>query len=128
MGLLTDRQLKEYFNAIKRFMPVYKKDEKKFLSDLKDGIQDFRIDHPDCTMDGIYDRYGTPNQVVADYLIAANPEYLNKRVFLFRTLRRIFTFIVILVFLFFSIKASLLYKSYQKSNETIIVKETTIIE
>lgn len=128
MNPVTDAQLKDYYKSIKCLLPICRKEEKQFLSALADSIEEFCACRPDATLDEIYERYGLPNQVVADYYTSMDYEDLEKRISFSTMLKRLCAFIVILVLLFFSVRTILLYRSYQKSNEATITEKVIVIE
>ena len=59
-----DRELKIYLKQIKTFMPFCGKEEKSFIQDLRQNIEDYIEAHPDCTWDEVAEQFETPQEAV----------------------------------------------------------------
>ena len=68
MGELSEKELKKYYKQIKSNLPMYTSKEKKFISDLQSSVCEYIEAKPECIMDDIVERFGTPNEIVQTYL------------------------------------------------------------
>ena len=57
MQKISQTELKQYFKQIKLLLPIYGKEEKIFLSDLKRAVDTYIEEHADCTYADILERF-----------------------------------------------------------------------
>ncbi|MCD8147588.1 MAG: DUF6120 family protein [Clostridiales bacterium] len=79
--------VKQYLRAVRNLFPVMSKPERAYLAHLKTSIQDYFGERQPATMEEIAAVFGSPEQVLGDYLDQAEPEYLLRRVKLARRWR-----------------------------------------
>lgn len=123
-----NEQLKQYFKQIKLLLPIYSKDEKIFMKDLQQSMQDYIEEHPACTYEDIVDHFEEPADVVHNYISSLDQFQLCKRISLKRTVRNAIVIVVIAVIAALCIRTALIYDVYKEAKETIITQEYTVIE
>ena len=58
------KEIKKYLKEIKLLLPAFSKEEKKFLRDLLERIEDYLDENPNATMQDIEKQFGTPMEMV----------------------------------------------------------------
>lgn len=53
------KEIKKYLKEIKLLLPAFSKEEKKFLRDLTERIEDYLDENPNATMQDIENQFGT---------------------------------------------------------------------
>ncbi|HHW94748.1 MAG TPA: hypothetical protein GX736_02320 [Mogibacterium sp.] len=120
-------ELKEYLHRIKILLPIYKKTEKKFISELSQSINDYLEDNPDTTMLEIEEQFGSPMEIAQSYMNSMDTDVLIKRLSVVRVLRQILAVVVVCSVTALFMFSALIYKAYIDAKETIITIEETII-
>ncbi|MDD6043352.1 MAG: DUF6120 family protein [Eubacteriaceae bacterium] len=124
----NNKELKRYFRQIKSLLPVYTKEEKKFLRDYKKSVIDYAADNPDLSFDDIMEHFDEPTDVVYNYIVATDQEYLYKRISLSSMLKKVLIVITIAALIAFGLRYHYLYSLYLEVQNQIITEETTVIE
>lgn len=52
------KEIKKYLKEIKLLLPAFNKEEKKFLRDLMERIEDYLDENPNATMQDIENQFG----------------------------------------------------------------------
>ncbi len=128
MSQVTEKELKQYFRQIRLLMPVFGREEKQFLRDLRESVADFMEANPGCSLEQIEERFGEPKEIAADYLSNAATLGLCKKISIRKYIRRGIALIMVLALLTFGIYNGLLYKLYLHEKSQVIAHEETIIE
>lgn len=123
-----NNDIRQYLKQIRNLLPLYRKEERLFLSQLKNVVEDFVEDHPGCTFDDIVQRFEEPQTVVYNYLSALDPAELCKKVSLRRYIQRGIIVLLLLATIFTAYKMILFYDAYLEAKSSIIYSEETIIE
>lgn len=76
MNRINDKELNQYMKRIKLLLPLYRKQEKQFLTDFRFCIYDFTKTHPEHSFADITAHFGTPDEVVRDYLSSLDVDLL----------------------------------------------------
>lgn len=79
--------VKWYLRAVRNLFPVMSKQERAYLAHLKASIRDYFGEQQPTTTEEISAVFGSPEQVLADYLDQAEPDYLLRRIKLARRWR-----------------------------------------
>lgn len=120
--------LGHYFKAIKSLFPVYGKDEKNFLDQLKANMLSHVESNPDCDYVQLMSLFGEPNAIVAQYLSDADSQYLIKRIKSAKYIRRGIVAAVVIALIAASAVIGLEYKSYLELQDAYVDREVTVIE
>ncbi len=107
-----DKALKKYFKQIKLLLPIYSKEEKIFVNDLKKVIDEFIESNPNCTYEEILERFEEPTDVVFNYISCLDQHELCKKISLRKTIKKAIIIAVSVVIITCSIRIVLYYDSY----------------
>lgn len=77
---MTDKELVRYFCRIKRNIVGSRKEKRVFLQDLQENIEDYREQYPDATLSDIQERFGSPEHIGREYIIALDEDVLCGRI------------------------------------------------
>ena len=128
MQQTRDKALKQYFKQIKLLLPIYSKEEKIFINDLKKVINEYIESNPNCTYEEILERFEEPTDVVFNYISCLDQHELCKKISLRKTIKKAIIIAVIAVIITCSIRIVLYYDSYWRGLHTIITHERVVIE
>ena len=118
---------RDYIRQVKAIFPLYGRERRRFINDLKEAVESHMEDTKDGSYEGIVKHFGSPAEVVSDYIEGMDPEALYRKI-TFR--RRITTIAVIaLIAVLIGVVIDLLwdYLAYRKDVESIVVERETII-
>jgi hypothetical protein len=73
---MKNADINKYIRNIKLLLPLHTKKEKRFLNDMQDSIQLFFSNSSVITYETITNQFGTPEQVVCDYISAQDSNQL----------------------------------------------------
>ena len=118
---------RDYIRQVKAIFPLYGRERKRFINDLKEAVESHIEDTKDGSYEGIVKHFGSPAEVVSDYIEGMDSEALYRKI-IFR--RRILTIagivlIAVLVGVIFNLYWN--YDAYRQSVESIVVEGETII-
>lgn len=71
---------KKYISEIKALFPINRKQEKEYLKKLTSDIEDFCEETGVAEKVELYKNYGTPQEVVSNYLLTLDSQYVAKRI------------------------------------------------
>lgn len=118
---------RDYIRQVRAIFPLYGRERKRFINDLKEAVESHIEDTKDGSYEDIVKHFGSPAEVVSDYIEGMDPEALYRKI-TFR--RRITTIAVIaLIAVLIGVVIDLLwdYSAYRKDVESIVVERETII-
>lgn len=75
-----DKLCKAYVSQIKAILPIWGKKEKAFVKKLHDNLCDYCEDKNVTVIDELYKSYGTPQEIVFEYISLMEPEVISKRI------------------------------------------------
>lgn len=122
-----ENAVRDYIRQVKAIFPLYGRERKRFINDLKEAVEGHIENTKDGSYEGIVKHFGSPAEVVSDYIEGMDPEALYRKI-TFR--RRITTIAVIaLIAVLIGVVIDLLwdYSAYRKDVESIVVERETII-
>ncbi len=128
MNPISNEEVNQYFKQIKQLLPIYSKDEKNFIRDLRKSVQDYMDEHPGCTYDDISNRFEEPADVVHNYISSLDQYQLCKQISLKRAIRNAVIVIAAVVIAASIIRTILFYEAYKAAKGPIIKEEYTVIE
>ena len=120
--------LKQYFKEIKLLLPIYSKEEKIFINDLRKSVDEYIESNPNCTYEEILERFEEPADVVFNYISCLDQHELCKKISLRKTIKRAIIIIVLTAIATCSIRIIFHYISYLEYKNTIITHERVVIE
>ena len=132
MKNLVSKDLRLYFKQIKSLLPLYGKQERRFLENFKEDVEDYIERNPNATINDITAEFGEATYVAASYIENLESEDLNKRL----SLKKMFWYMILAVvmvafafavFAFAVFEAVLLYKEYLAAQDAHMVREETTI-
>lgn len=105
-----------YYNVLKKLFPRINYKEGRFLRDFKKSLSEYGMSHPNCSYEDLVENFGTPQDVVAEYLTMQDSDYILKCIQKKNYMKHIIVLIVItllIAVLIFSIFCFLAYKNVQ---------------
>lgn len=75
-----DNICKAYVSQVKTILPVWGKKEQDFVRKLHDNLCDYCEDNNATAIDELYKGYGTPQEIVFDYISLMEPNEISKRI------------------------------------------------
>ena len=123
----TNQFLKKYYKDIKHTFPVYGKNERNYLEHFQDCIQSYYEDHPDITPEKIIKEFGTPSEIISEYLANINNEYLITTIRKSSFIKKGICAIVLILLLLSICRSTISYLAYKDAQEHNIAYEETII-
>ena len=93
------KEIKKYLKEIKLLLPAFNKEEKKFLRDLMERIEDYLDENPNATMQDIENQFGTPMEIAQSYMSSLDLDVLLKRLSISHFVRRFFAIAAICMIL-----------------------------
>ena len=128
MNQEIEKQLKQYLKEIRLLLPIYGRDERKFIKDLKESMTEFAEQNPDCTWEELINHFEEPQDAVYNYTTSLDQTQLCKRISLRKTIAKAIIVITIAVVVVLSLRAYFYYDLYKEAQSQIISHETIIIE
>ena len=127
MKNLVSKDLRLYFKQIKSLLPLYGKQERRFLENFKEDVEDYIERNQDATIDDVISEFGEATYIAASYIESLESEDLNKRLSLKKMFWYMILAVVMIAFAFAVFEAVLLYKEYLAAQDAHMVREETTI-
>ena len=121
------KEIKKYLKEIKLLLPAFNKEEKKFLRDLMERIEDYLDENPNATMQDIENQFGTPMEIAQSYMSSLDLDVLLKRLSISRFVRRFFAIVAICMILGLCVYSICMYKAYIYYKDTLVTNSETVI-
>ena len=128
MDAIHSQILEEYIRTIKTLLPLWGREEKRFLKRLRERITDYIDRNPNCSVDDIFDEFGKPNEIVSGYFDSIDVDTLVKRI---RTTRYVKTAIAILIMVVLLVGSAVMvfsHKNYADGQDSYVQREMVEIE
>lgn len=122
------KEIELYFKQIKLLFPIYGKYEKRFLRDLKTTVSEYIEEYPNDGIKEIQQRFGSPQDIVHNYLCSMDPYMLYRKLSLRKCLKRALVAAVILIIIGFCVYAEMIYNVYLDAQSQLVTEEVTVIE
>jgi hypothetical protein len=122
--------LKKYYKDIKNTFPLYGKNEKIYFQNFQDCIQDYLANNEtsDITPEKIIEEFGTPTEIISEYLANVDCEYLTKNIRRTNHLKKALFIIIFLLVTAWIYRSVILYLAYEDAKMNDITFEETVIE
>lgn len=124
----NEKQLKQYLKEIRLLLPIYGKEERIFIKDLKESIAEYIELNPSCTWEDVISNFEEPEDAVYNYITSLDQQQLCKRISLRKTIAKVIVVITVVVIVVICVKTYLYYDLYQQAQDEIAVKKNTVIE
>ena len=124
---MKQKETAKYFKQIKLLLPVYRKQEKKFIGDLKTIVNEYISENPECSYDDIIERFETPAEVVHNYISSMDENDLYNALSSRKLLKKFIAFAVAIILIAFALWCGVLYKAHIDSKNSVITQEYTVI-
>ena len=122
------KKTRQYFRRVRIFLPVYGKDEKQFVRNLRNDMEEYIDAHPSCSWKDICDEFETPYEAVYGYLSAFPAEDLCRSILSRKRIRIVLIIVLILSALIFTFKTYQYYLMCEDSKDNIVVYYQEVIE
>lgn len=119
---------KQYVKNVKDFFPMSGKGEKKYLENLELNIEDFCEEVSILSLEELYEKFGTPSEVVNDYYSSVDTDYILKQMSKSKLIRRLIIALIAAVVISTLAYGSYLYAEYRTLQRQAIFFEEVIIE
>ncbi len=128
MNRINDKELNQYMKRIKLLLPLYRKQEKQFLTDFRFCIYNFTETHPEHSFADITAHFGTPDEVVRDYLSSLDVDLLCRQISVRKWIKRLLICSAAVLCLAFCVFAAISSHGYLQAEDAIVTEEVTVIE
>lgn len=125
--MVSDKEIKAYISKIKTLLPVYSKQERQFIGNIKAGIDSFLDSNKNATIDDIICQFGEPIEIVQGYIDSLDIDVLINRMSIKKILYRLFLLALMSAVIALSVYSVTMYKAYQRYVNTIVVETETVI-
>lgn len=116
---------KEYINEIKAIFPVKGNEERKYIKELSKDIEDYCEESNTTTKEELYENYGNPVEVVAEYFSATGVPYVIKKLKISKYIKALVSIIIAILISLSTLYANILWEEHQAimRQEVVIVEE-----
>ena len=118
---------RDYIRQVKAIFPLYGRERKRFINDLKEAVESHIEDTKDGSYEDIVKHFGSPAEVVSDYIEGMDPEALYRKITYRRRILTIAGVALIAVLVGVILNLYWNYDAYRQAVESIIVEGETII-
>ncbi len=113
-----NKDIEKYLSQVKAYLPCKKSDKAVILEDIRQAISEFAENSAIQSIDDIYKRFGTPEEIAKAYLSDAEPKNIKKAI----SLRKVLVWAVVAVVLAFVIfLLSIFIESYRQGHGTVTI-------
>lgn len=125
--MISNAVARKYIDSVKVLLPLYKKEERLFISDLTNDVNEFMNSHPDASLEDLEMRFGSPFEISQSYIGSIDVDVLIKRLSLAKMMRRVIAVLIAIMLIGLCVFSGLMYKGYQDTKNTIVTNEETVI-
>lgn len=124
-----DNICKAYVSQVKAILPVWGKKEKAFVRKLHDNLCDYCEENNVTVIDELYKSYGTPQEIVFEYISLMEPDAISKRINTAKYIKILAVSLIIIALFATSLLGVYTYAEYEFAKELENIRiESTIIE
>lgn len=124
----TDKIIKSYIKEIKLYLPVYMKNEKRFLSDLQNSLEDYASLYNITNRETIIKNFGEPKELAINYIYGQDSDILYNSILKNRHIRYFILTIVLMLLTITTTIMFFLYSGYNEAKDAYIEREIINIE
>ena len=116
---------KEYIKEVKAMFPVKGKKEHKYIKQLSKDIEDYCEESNATTKEELYENYGNPVDVVAEYFSAIGAPYVIKKIRISKYIKALIAVIIAVIFVLSTVYGVVLWEEHKMimREEVVIVEE-----
>jgi len=100
--------LNSYYKKVYNSLTFKRDKRKRFISDLKESIEDYMELHPTASLDDIQLKFGSPDQIVTSLIADTDEVRINEQLKVVTWIKRILICSIVLIFsvitLFYSVE------------------------
>ena len=123
-NMIRNKNCLQYYYILRGLFPNVGYAEGKFLRDVKMQLRDYSLIHYDCTFEDVIANFGSPEDIVKDYLSNQQPQVLYQSVLLSRKKQMLIFAGVLAIF----ITAVAVVFCYYRAYQNFLLYEPTIVE
>ena len=112
-----DKICKAYVSQVKAILPVWGKKEKAFVKKLHDNLCDYCEDNNTTAIDELYKGFGTPQEIVFDYISLMEPNEISKQINTAKYIKILVASLIAFVFLATTFFGFHTYSKYRIAEE-----------
>ena len=116
-----DNICKAYVSQVKAILPVWGKKEKAFVKKLHDDLCDYCEDKRITAIDALYKGFGTPQEIVFEYISLMEPDAISKRINIAKYIKILIASLITISFLATAIWSIYIYHLYDIAQRQEIV-------
>ena len=118
---------KKYLRNVRSSFPVFRKNERQFFDEFKLTVDEYKALYPECSMDDLNKKFGTPKEIVIDYFNNMDSEkYLSTmRKSLYIKISIVTTLVLFIIFFF--LQTYLLFQARNNFEKSMIKTEEITI-
>lgn len=124
---MKEKMIEDYLKRVKMLLPLHGKKENDYLKGLKINILDYLEEEPDASEADLYQAFGIPADIVAEYLKTLDDDYLIGKINRQNLLKRCVDFFCILAFCLAAWWSILMYKDYLNFQNTQVTEIHEVI-
>lgn len=115
---------KEYIKEVKAMFPVKGKQERKYIKQLRTNVEDYCEESNATTKEELYENYGSPVDVLAEYFSATGVPYVIKKIRISKYIKALVAVIIAILISLSTLYANILWEEHQ----AIMRQEVVIVE
>lgn len=119
---------KEYIKEVKAMFPVKGKKERKYIKQLSKDIEDYCEESNATTKEELYENYGNPVDVVAEYFSAIGAPYVIKKIRISKYIKALIAVIIAVILVLSTVYGVVLWEEHQMIMREEMVFVETVIE
>ena len=127
MNKQEQHAVKRYLHDIKRTLPVYRKMERQFLSDIRSTIEEYAETGAVITLTTLKQEFGEPKDQVITYLTSKDGETLQKDLSTSAYIRSTLVLLMIAILTLLFAGLCYEYNIYRMANESQLAYTETVI-
>ena len=112
---------------VRTLFPIHNKKKRQFLKKLSCAMEEYASENPDLTFDQLKEHFGTPQEIVHEYLSEMPEEELRRCLSIKKYVRICLGAILIVFIIAASVFSYSYYKAFQAVEDSIIYREETTI-
>jgi hypothetical protein len=115
-----NESLNHYFKEIKSMFPTFGKQEKAYISELRNEAEDYAESVSDCSYTKLVAQFGEPNTVISEYFAKIDFRHLIKRLRIAKYIKICMVIAVTLALIAGSIRIGFYYKGYLEAKDAYL--------
>ena len=119
---------KEYIKEVKAMFPVKGKKERKYIKQLSKDLEDYCEESKATTKEELYENYGNPVDVVAEYFSAIGAPYVIKKIRISKYIKALIAVIIAVILVLSTVYGVVLWEEHKMIMREEMVFVETVIE